>query len=104
VPSAAKHHLIRKLRDRLKEVTFKFMPQSAMPGILGEAAEDDNEIWLVRDCRPEELVHTVIHELLHVMGYNEEATDEALDRICYASPSLRADVAMKLLETRLLGG
>lgn len=104
--SSAKRHLVAKLKRLLDEVDIELRrvrslphPHGALAGAQAvEYLDDDRMVVAVAGHESaEELVMTVIHGLLHFAGYPEQAVDEALDRAMYASPTLRAAVAVKLL-------
>lgn len=104
--ASAKRHLVAKLKRLLDDIDIELRRTTSLPHPMGarggaaglELLDEDRMILAVHGhSSAEELVATAIHGLLHFAGYPEEAVDEALDRAMYASPSLRAAVAIKLL-------
>ena len=55
------------------------------------------EVALRAMTGPDDLIATVIHELLHEIGYNEEAVRDGLDSVAVKSRTLRETVATRLL-------
>ena len=55
------------------------------------------EVALRAHTTPGELVHSLIHELCHFIGYSEEAVAGGLDDAAFKSRALREAVAIRLL-------
>jgi hypothetical protein len=103
-------HLVTKLKKLLDDVDIRlFQSKTILRDADGKVSEcrgwyDGDkgvDLALKGHDSAEELIHTVIHELVHMAGYNEEAVDKGLDNAAYQSRALREKVAIELLNTFL---
>lgn len=108
----ANAHLVAKLRQLLKDAHIKLVNvewikhKEPLPWVDCSAWFDgvDTIELAIKNPRhnsADELVLSVIHELCHMAGYNEEAVAEGLEKTAYTSRALRQDVAYALLNAFL---
>lgn len=104
------HHLVSKLRRLLKDAHIKLVhakvitQRDPLPWVDCIAWFDGDstiEIATKAHTSADEMVVSVIHELCHMAGYNEEAVAEGLEKTAYTSRALRQDVAYALLDAYL---
>jgi hypothetical protein len=109
--SAAKRHLIAKLKRLLDECDIRlYRRRRLLRPITGVGmAEcvayygdgDLIEVAVLGHASVDDVVRSVIHELLHAADFPEMAVDGALEDVAAQSPTLYAAVQQRLLSIKL---
>ena len=106
----ANKHLVVKLRRLLGEAHIKLIyakvitQREPLPWVDCVAWFDGDatiEVATKAHNSADEMVVSVIHELCHMAGYNEEAVAEGLEKTAYGSRALRQDVAFAIINSYL---
>jgi len=101
--------LVKSLQRKLKQVDIHLLRRQKLTRPVGEKTirhvdcigwydgQRTIHIAVKGHARAEDVISTLVHELLHAIGYDEKAIEDGLEQVAMRSRAVREAVAMRVL-------